>query len=147
MNNDILVQNIEILSSKKGENKTNVLKKCGAGKNFISNLLSGSDPSISKIEQIADYFGVSIDYLLGRTAAPETATPTLTEKERQLLAAYKAHPELQPSIDKLLDIDDDQIYRAAHSKSNHPGEIRKLTKEEKERFDKAKPVTSDNEDF
>ena len=123
MNNDILVQNIEILSSKKGENKTNVLKKCGAGKNFISNLLSGSDPSIGKIEQIADYFGVSIDYLLGRTAAPKTAAPSLTEKEQQFLAAYKAHPELQFAVDKLLGIDaeDTETVRiAARSKDNKP---------------------------
>ena len=65
MNTEQLIKNIEKLSAEKGVNKTNAFIECGAGKNFISNLLKGSEPSIGKIEQIADYFGVSIDYLLG----------------------------------------------------------------------------------
>ena len=64
-----LIQNIDLLSAQKGVNKTNALAECGAGKNFISNIMKGSDPSIAKVEQVADYYGVSIDYLLGRTTA------------------------------------------------------------------------------
>ena len=39
MNSEQLIKNIEILSVNKGVNKTNALVECGAGKNFISNLL------------------------------------------------------------------------------------------------------------
>ena len=83
-----LIQNIDLLSAQKGVNKTNALAECGAGKNFISNIMKGSDPSIAKVEQVADYYGVSIDYLLGRTTAPELSMQFQTTKEQQLIAAY-----------------------------------------------------------
>ena len=70
MNTEQLIKNIEKLSAEKGINKTNALIECGAGKNFISNLMKGSEPSITKVQQIADYFGVTIDYLLGKTPEP-----------------------------------------------------------------------------
>ncbi len=37
-----------------------------------------------------------------------------------------------------------KIFRAAHSKENHPGEVTKLTKEEQERIRKATKMTSKN---
>lgn len=65
-----LIQNIESLSQKKGINKTTALIESGAGKNFIYNISKGSDPSNEKIQQLATYFSVSTDYLLGRTDNP-----------------------------------------------------------------------------
>ena len=40
-------------------------KKCGLGTKTI-NKWGTSSPSIDKIERIADYFGVSVDFLMGR---------------------------------------------------------------------------------
>lgn len=104
-----LIQNIDLLSAQKGVNKTNALAECGAGKNFISNIMKGSDPSIGKVEQVADYYGVSIDYLLGRTTSSAQHMQLHTSKEQQILKAYKAHPELQPAIDKLLGIEEETV--------------------------------------
>lgn len=89
MNNNILIHNIETLCAKKEVNKTNALADCGAGKNFLSNLMHGSDPSIAKIEQIAKYFEVSIDYLLGRTDTPAMENSGMTADEQALLANYR----------------------------------------------------------
>lgn len=122
-----LIQNIDLLSAQKGVNKTNALAECGAGKNFISNIMKGSDPSIAKVEQVADYYGVSIDYLLGRTTAPELSMQFQTTKEQQLIAAYKAHPELQLAVDKLLGIDEVTVY-AARSSSDQPPHKVKMSK-------------------
>ena len=121
-----LIQNIDLLSAQKGVNKTNALAECGAGKNFISNIMKGSDPSIAKVEQVADYYGVSIDYLLGRTTAPELSMQFQTTK--QLIAAYKAHPELQLAVDKLLGIDEVTVYAAARSSSDQPPHKVKMSK-------------------
>lgn len=123
-----LIQNIDLLSAQKGVNKTNALAECGAGKNFISNIMKGSDPSIAKVEQVADYYGVSIDYLLGRTTAPELSMQFQTTKEQQLIAAYKAHPELQLAVDKLLGIDEVTVYAAARSSSDEPPHKVKMSK-------------------
>lgn len=121
-----LIQNIDLLSAQKGVNKTNALAECGAGKNFISNIMKGSDPSIAKVEQVADYYGVSIDYLLGRTAAPEQPIQFQTTKEQQILAAYKAHPELQPAINKLLGIEEETETGRAAARSDNDELIGKL---------------------
>ena len=123
-----LIQNIDLLSAQKGVNKTNALAECGAGKNFISNIMKGSDPSIATVEQVADYYGVSIDYLLGRTTAPELSMQFQTTKEQQLIAAYKAHPELQLAVDKLLGIDEVTVYAAARSSSDQPPHKVKMSK-------------------
>ena len=42
-----------------------------AGERLYYNIKSGSEPSADKIEKIADYFNVSVDYILGRTNNPE----------------------------------------------------------------------------
>lgn len=67
MTYDKLIQNIDKLSSKKGVNRTTALTQSGVGKNFIYNINKGSAPSSEKIQQLADYFNISTDYLLGNT--------------------------------------------------------------------------------
>lgn len=46
----------------------------GMGKNTVNNWKAGrSKTYLKKIDSIADYFGVSVDYLLGRTDDPHPA--------------------------------------------------------------------------
>ena len=57
----------------------------------VSNYENGNDgPSIEKLTTIADYFGVSIDYLVGRSDDPRF-DEFLAKKEKALLATL---PEL-----------------------------------------------------
>jgi len=68
------IQRIEILSQERGINKTNALKESGAGKDFIANIKKRQKPSLEKTVMLADYFNVSIDYLVyGKevSSAPE----------------------------------------------------------------------------
>lgn len=45
---------------------------CGLNKNAIKRYEAGkSEPTVSSLESIADYFDVSIDYLLGRSDYPK----------------------------------------------------------------------------
>ncbi len=76
----------------------------------ISDWKSGkSAPKPEAISKIACFLNCSTDYLLGRTSAPEQPMQFQTTKEQQILAAYKAHPELQPAIDKLLGIEEETV--------------------------------------
>lgn len=76
----------------------------------ISDWKSGkSAPKPEAISKIACFLNCSTDYLLGRTTAPEQPMQFQTTKEQQILAAYKAHPELQPAIDKLLGIEEETV--------------------------------------
>lgn len=85
-----------------------------------------SAPKPEAICKIADYLNCSTDYLLGRTAAPEQPMQFQTTKEQQILEAYKAHPELQPAIDKLLGIEEETETGRAAARSDNDELIGKL---------------------
>lgn len=93
----------------------------------ISDWKSGkSAPKPEAISKIACFLNCSTDYLLGRTTAPEQPMQFQTTKEQQILAAYKAHPELQPAIDKLLGIEEETETGRAAARSDNDELIGKL---------------------
>ena len=69
---DLMVKIINELCQKNNISQNKMLNDCGAGTRTIQNILSGSSPSVDKIYKIADYFDVSVDYLLGRTDNPDS---------------------------------------------------------------------------
>ena len=69
----------------------------------VSDWKSGKSKSYTKyLPQIAEFFGVSVDYLLGKEAAFE-----ITDKEKLVIKAYRSHPLLQEAIDRMLEIGDE----------------------------------------
>lgn len=99
----------EILE-RKGITGSQLASGIGVSTGNIFDWKSGrSAPKPEAICKIADYLNCSTDYLLGRTSAPEQPMQFQTTKEQQILAAYKAHPELQPAIDKLLGIEEETV--------------------------------------
>lgn len=60
-------KNLKFLREDKGLNQSELAKKIGLRQSHISSWeLNTSDPSLYNISLIADYFNVSIDYLIGR---------------------------------------------------------------------------------
>lgn len=57
---------IKQLLQERGETISKMTETTNINKNFMYSLNQGSKPSIEHIEKIADYFGVSIDEILGR---------------------------------------------------------------------------------
>ncbi len=65
---EVIVERIESLTKTKGITVNILLKECGINKSLLSDLKSkGSMPSADKLKKIADFFGVTTDYLLGRS--------------------------------------------------------------------------------
>ncbi|GAA0057910.1 helix-turn-helix transcriptional regulator [Streptococcus canis] len=64
---------IKELAKKQGLSINSLEQKLDYSRNTIYNLKT-SKPSTERISEIADYFGVSTDYLLGRTNNPKIAT-------------------------------------------------------------------------
>ena len=64
---------IKELAQKQGLSINLLEEKLGYSRNIIYNL-KNSKPSTERISEIADYFNVSTDYLLGRTDNPNIAT-------------------------------------------------------------------------
>ncbi|MDO5399158.1 MAG: helix-turn-helix transcriptional regulator [bacterium] len=63
-------ERIRVLCSANNVSENKMLQASDAGVRTLQNMKT-SMPSCDKIAKIADYFNVSVDYLLGRTDNPE----------------------------------------------------------------------------
>ncbi|MFG3611277.1 helix-turn-helix domain-containing protein [Rummeliibacillus stabekisii] len=83
---------------KKLREQNNISQKDFAKKIDVSNVVLSryeSDerkPDYDTLEKIADYYDVSIDYLLGRSESP---TPSLIDKDDEEFQAFANDPSLQ----------------------------------------------------
>lgn len=78
--------------------------------NFTEWKKGRAKPSTDKLPPIADYFGVSVDYLLGRTDDP-TWQPRITVKREGEDAIDEATPEEREMLQAVL-----EAYRREHKK-------------------------------
>ncbi len=76
------------------------------------------EPSLDMLETIADFFNCDIDYLLGKSnivnrlqynAFVDSDFPALSDHEKQVISRYRANPAMQPAIDKLLGLENEEI--------------------------------------
>ena len=152
VNKELLLKRIDELCDSKHIKPHTAFTESGVGKNFRSNLTS-SNPSEGKITMLANYFGVSVDYLVGNTNEP---TPKLEPKtgiafyltahEADILTAYRNQPDMQPAVNRILGVTEEDtvlVYEAASSVDNHPPRIVRMTKEHWETIENA-PETDDD---
>lgn len=67
MENEQIAQNIKLLCKERKISINNLLSECNLSKSFIYDIEKRKvSPSVDKIIKIADYFNVSVDYILGR---------------------------------------------------------------------------------
>ena len=77
-----------------------------------------NEPSYSQLVKLADFFQVSLDYLVGREddfgniVVPGQSTDQLTAKEKRLLKAFGSLPDIEKN--KL--IEDAEFYALRHVK-------------------------------
>lgn len=68
-----LVDRIRVLANQRGLSLPRLEEELNMGNGTISRWRT-STPGTNKLEKVADYFGVSIDYLIGRTETPTQNT-------------------------------------------------------------------------
>ena len=103
---------------------TVVVKQLKIAVGSVTKWKNGSIPNSTTLQKLADYFGVTVDYLLGKeqekkpTAKILSLSDTFTPREIAVVIAYRTHPSEQAAVDKLLDVPsgDDEIvlYNAAY---------------------------------
>lgn len=76
MNKDLLIERIAALCKERGINLTTAFEQSGVGKNFRSNLRT-SNPSKKNLFLLAEYFNVSVEYLLGEETTEDLARRTM----------------------------------------------------------------------
>ena len=82
-NSQILSENIKLCAKNNGINVKTLLSDCELGKNTVGKIANGTDIGIQTIVKIADYLGVSVDYLLGRenkNSAPDEIRSAIISK-------------------------------------------------------------------
>ncbi|HEM4424717.1 TPA: helix-turn-helix transcriptional regulator [Streptococcus suis] len=88
----ITFERIKELAKKQGLSINSLEERLGYSRNTIYNL-KNSKPSTERISEIADYFNVSTDYLLGRTDNPNIAqegqAPAVNPLEEQALVMFR----------------------------------------------------------
>lgn len=108
----------------KGERIKYLRRKSKISQDELANMLEISKQAISKyengvvtnipsdkIEQMADIFGVNPAYLMGWTEEEKLGnilSLKLTSHEREVITAYRNSPGMQPSVDRLLCIENDE---------------------------------------
>ena len=105
---------IQDLLRSQGKKQKDLTDFLGISKNAFTDWKSGRIKSWQKyLPDIADYFGVSVDYLLGKEGYKndlfEQDKTALSEEELKLIVAYRQHPEHQPTIKKILDIGNTEV--------------------------------------
>ena len=105
MNNAQTAERIKQLCKSKGVAVTSLLTSCGIRKGLIYDMEKlNKTPSAEILEQIADYFSCSIDYLLGRDnlckdKAPGTdETAPEDEQEQELIRLARAADPVQRDV-------------------------------------------------
>lgn len=96
---------VKSLAKKQGLSLNQLEDKLGYSRNTLYGLKS-STPKSDRIQEIADYFNVSTDYLLGRTDNPNIAsdtTETFSVKGRAIARKYDSFsPEERKNYDKII---------------------------------------------
>ena len=97
-----MYERFEQLLQKRGVTPYKVSKETGVTQTFLSNWKSGRNtPSAKTLQKLADYFGVTVGYLMGT----EEEEPNATDKENnpivldddalELLEELKERPEMR----------------------------------------------------
>ncbi len=83
---------LKILMEEKNLTQSTIAKEIGFSQRAVSKWVNGeSEPTETAIRRIANYFGISTDYLLGTEEYYATA-PAMGEGERELLRLFRALP-------------------------------------------------------
>ena len=105
-------EKIKELAKKRGKSLGQVEEDLGYGRNTLYKI-KNSTPNAERIAEIANYFNVSTDYLLGRTDNPAIAKETVTTPDgrivdlsnlRERVVLFDGKPLSDDDVDKIAQI-------------------------------------------
>ncbi|HEM6112255.1 TPA: helix-turn-helix transcriptional regulator [Streptococcus suis] len=98
-------ERIKLLAKKQGLSLNQLEEKLGLGRNTLYGL-KNKKPNAERIAEIADYFNVSTDYLLGRTDNPRIASDETAIIDGQVVDLREAAAHTMLFDGRPLDEDD-----------------------------------------
>jgi transcriptional regulator with XRE-family HTH domain len=93
------INKISELLSEQGKTQKELTDYLGITKNAFTDWKSGRIKSYNKhLDKIAEFFGVSVDYLLGKTPSPEREDIPEDEKRLRDLLSQMSEEQLQTAL-------------------------------------------------
>ena len=104
-------ENFIRLCNERGESPSSVCKKVNITPATFSGWDSNSVPRQATLLRIADYFGVTVESLTADTTKTKALTfnESFTESEKELVVAYRKHPEMHEAIKTILGIRKEEV--------------------------------------
>ena len=118
---------------------------------YVSYEKNERDPKSEQLIELADYFNVSIDYLLGRTKEQKVNKEVsnnlvLTKHEEQVLTSYRNKTEMQNAVDTLLNVQSlVEVKSVARSSDYHKPYKETITAEQLELLQSQEQPSSDDD--
>ena len=110
MDKEILVQNIKRFCDQRGVKPTTACRESGVGTSFISDINRGQTPSVTKVQMLATYLGVTTSELLGEKTKPTVGDDGLSDGEQALLNLYRQlTPEQQDMVIRMVQAAADKL--------------------------------------
>ncbi|MBQ8944414.1 MAG: helix-turn-helix transcriptional regulator [Clostridia bacterium] len=98
-----MIKNLKLLRNEHKISQQKLAEAVGVSQQSINKYENQSvEPEIAVLIKIADYFSVSVDYLIGRTSSPDFNVSSLTKDEKMLLSSYKHLNKNEKEIIKLV---------------------------------------------
>lgn len=110
MINDEIGKRLRTAKEEKGISTTELAKLVGLSKSTVSRYETGDTGKMKLpvVEAIADVLGVNPVWLIGESDEKYLSKEQeigITDHEKELILAYRNHPEMQGAVCKLLDIE------------------------------------------
>lgn len=102
-NSGEIAERIKSVAKEKNISVRRMLVESNLALNTMNNMKT-SVPKSDNLAKIADYLGVSMDFLLGRTED----RGSLSEHEKKVISAYRKRSDMQGAVDKLLGVEEKQ---------------------------------------
>lgn len=109
MINNNFWDNFVKLCNENGKKPNPVAKELGISSGSVTGWKNGVLPRDTAVRKIADYFGVSVDYLLGKTDQKEKPLIDADEELTECVETLKSRPDLRVFISYAQDADPSAI--------------------------------------
>ena len=86
-------ERIKKLTAERSKTMKQVTSDLGYSENYFYSLKSGKQPTAERLNEIADYFNVSVDYLLGRTDDPQPTNNYNSGHGSDLMGYFRLNTE------------------------------------------------------
>ena len=89
-----MVKNLKFLRTKKGVSQQYLAGILGISQQSVNKYENHNvEPDIATLISMSEFFGVSVDFLIGRVDNPELSENSFTEKEKELVLKYRTLSE------------------------------------------------------